>query len=75
MSKKLSNSMRPGAIVALPAAPVELFAALRKSLMSDYYTGNFLFEILIQTRTKTIWFANAKVEPGFEREGPSTAPQ
>jgi hypothetical protein len=30
---------------------------------------------MIQSRTKAVWLANAKVEPGFEREGPSNAPQ
>jgi len=38
-------------------------------------SGISLFKSWFQTRTKTVWSANAKVEPGFEREGPSTAPQ
>ena len=30
---------------------------------------DFLFEIPIQTRTKRIWFLNAKFPPGFEAKG------
>jgi len=50
-------------------ANVQMVPPLGNVMLDIYAAGISLFKALIQTRTKTIWFANAKFEPRFGAKG------